>query len=218
MFADSTSTVAKSAATLAVAMMAICGFNTVHAQDGAQSETNERLLACDGMTDPVEKMACFNAVVENLKESPAAPAAESPTAVAPDSIAPAVIAPAAGATAAATPATPAEPAVTSDTMVDNFGLDGARTNTAAQKEEKKKDEFRSVQATIVRTWRIVDPRLADDRFAVELDNGQVWQATEMHRVGLPKVGRSVEILKGRFGGYRMKIDGIKKPARVRRTK
>ena len=236
MFADSTRTAAKVAAIMATAIVALGGSAVVGAQDDAQNQTNERLLACAGKSDPTEKMACFDAVVENLKQSPAAPAAESPTAVAPDSIAPAVIAPAAAAAAVATPATPSEPepaaklqsstptdtpvapTATSDTVADDFGLEKKNVKTAEQKEKEKKEEFRSFQATIVRSWRIVDERVADDRFAVQLDNGQVWQATEMHRVGLPKVGISVEVSKGRFGGYRMKIDGIKKLARVRRTK
>ena len=226
------------AALVAAAIVPFGGSAAVGAQDDAQNRTNERLLACAGISDPAEKMACFDAVVEDLKQSPPAPAAEPPsaTALAPDT--PAATAPAAAAlaTAVATPAAPSEPepaaelqsstptdtlvepTVTSDTVADDFGLEKKNVKTAEQKEEAKKEEFRSVQATIVRSWRIVDPRLADERFAVELDNGQVWQATEMHRVGLPKVGKSVEISKGRFGGYRMKINGIKKLARVRRTK
>lgn len=43
-----------------------------------------------------------------------------------------------------------------------------------------------------------------------LDNGQVWQATSAGnlRSGF-KVGREVTISKGRFGGFRLQIDGRK---------
>ena len=226
----------RTAAIVTTAIVAVGGAAPVGAQNDAQNETTERLLACDSVTDLTERLVCFNAIVDGLNQNPAVPAAVSPTAAAPDSVAPAVIAPAAGAAAAATAATPSdpeptaeveslpltdtpvEPIVTSDTVADDIGLDGAKTNTAEQQEEDEEKEFESFQATIVRSWRIVDPRLADGRFAVQLDNGQVWQATEMHRVGLPKEGISVEISKGRFGDYRMKFDGIKKLARVRRTK
>ncbi len=208
------------AATLAAAIMAICGSTAVHAQDGVQNGTDKLLLACDGITDMAEKMACFDAVVKGLKQTDDAPVAESQSA-SPSSIAPAADTPAAPSEPepaaelqSPTPTdTPIEPTVTSETVADDFGLEKKNVKTAEQKEE-----FRSVQATIVRSWAIDDPRLAETRFAVELDNGQVWQATEVHRVGLPKVGSPVVISKGRFGGYRMKIGNIKKLAWVRRTK
>ncbi len=228
MFAYSTRTAAKMAALVAAAIVPFGGSAAVGAQDDAQNRTNERLLACAGISDPAEKMACFDAVVEDLKQSPPAPAAELPSATAPAPDTPAATAPAAAAlaTAIATPAAPSEPepaaepqsstptdtlvepTVTSDTVADDFGLEKKNVKTAEQKEE-----FRSVQATIVRSWHI-----ADGRFAVELDNGQVWHATEVYRVGLPGVGRSVEIFEGRFGGYRMRIENIKRLAWVRRKK
>lgn len=228
MFAYSTRTAAKMAALVAAAIVSFGGSAAVGAQDDAQNRTNERLLACAGISDPAEKMACFDAVVEDLKQSPPAPAAELPSATAPAPDTPAATAPAAAAlaTAVATPAAPSEPepaaelqsstptdtlvepTVTSDTVADDFGLEKKNVKTAEQKEE-----FRSVQATIVRSWHI-----ADERFAVELDNGQVWHATEVHRVGLPGVGRSVEIFEGRFSGYRMRIENIKRLAWVRRKK
>lgn len=233
MFAYSTRTTAKMAALVAAAIVPFGGSAAVGAQDNAQNRTNERLLACAGISDPAEKMACFDAVVEDLKQSPPAPAAELPSATAPAPDTPAATAPAAAAlaTAIATPAAPSEPepaaelqsstptdtlvepTVTSDTVADDFGLEKKNVKTAEQKEEEKKEEFRSVQATIVRSWHI-----ADGRFAVELDNGQVWHATEVYRVGLPGVGRSVEIFEGRFGGYRMRIENIKRLAWVRRKK
>ena len=81
MFAYSTRTAAKTAAIMAVAIMAIVVIGAaapVPAKDGAQKETTDRLLVCDSITDPAEKLACYDSVVENLKQSPAAPAASSP--------------------------------------------------------------------------------------------------------------------------------------------
>jgi hypothetical protein len=88
-----------------------------------------------------------------------------------------------------------------------------------------------MRALIVRSWRH-----NDGRFSVELDNGQIWRETTGSRVagpmeldmtfggrsasgaGLPREGGSVEVFDGRFGGYRMRIEGIRQLAPVRRPK
>lgn len=67
-------------------------------------------------------------------------------------------------------------------------------------------------AAIVRVWQNLD-----GRFSVELDNGQVWRETEGSRVGMPKAGSTVEVSTAALGSYQMKIDGIARKARVRRT-
>jgi hypothetical protein len=81
----------------------------------------------------------------------------------------------------------------------------------AKKEKKPKEAV--VTATIVRVWT-----MHDQRFSVELDNGQRWRETQGTRVGKPKEGALVTISSGSFGSYRMKIDGITRKAWVRRTK
>jgi len=237
MFTYSTSTAAKTAATLLVVVMAIGGPTLVN----AQSDTDEQLLACDQITDAAEKMACFDAVVKSLKQAGDAPVVESPSDMTPVTDTPAVIAPAAavGATAAATPApepvpaaevqsspptgTPVEPAVTSApaataavtsaTAAEDFGFDKKKGKTKEQKEADKKAELKSLQATIVRSWGI-----SDERFAVQLDNGQVWHENGGLYIGLPREGSQVEIIRGRFGGYSMKVGNINKRTPVRRAK
>ncbi len=111
MFAYSTRRAAMTVVVLAAVVIAICGSNIVHAQDGDQSETDERLLACDGIGDPAEKMACFDAIVKSLKQSDAAPTADPTADKAPVSDTPALAAPAAavGATADVAPPAAAEP-------------------------------------------------------------------------------------------------------------
>jgi hypothetical protein len=230
---------AKTAVIMAAATVAFAGAAAVRAQEDAQNQTNEQLLACDRISDPAEKMACFNAVVDNLKQSPAAPAAESPSesppSIAPASEAPAAIAPAAGATAAAIPTEPSEPepaaelessspgempdepTVNSDIVVDDFGLENQVAAEARQKEKEQKanSETGTVHATIVRS-----ERSGLNHFIVVLDNGQVWEETDGSRrlVGLPRVGSPVKVYKGRLGGYRMKIGDDKRIAWVRRLK
>ena len=228
MFCSST----RLAATVTAAIVAIGGVAPpVCAQDSAQNGITERLLACDGITDLTERLVCFNTVVKDLKQSPAAPAASSPSASAPASDSPP---PAARTTTTASPAapsvavapepaaadaslpptdTPVAPTATSATEADDFGRDGMKAEPDRQENKEKKKDAEVIQATIVRSWRN-----HDERFSVELDNGQVWRETQGTRVGLPKEGRSVEISEGRFGGYRMKIENIRKIAWVRRTK
>ena len=246
MFTYSKSTAAKTAATLVAAIMAIGGSTLVN----AQSDTDEQLLACDGIADTAEKMACFDAVVKRLKQAGNEPVAELSSDMAPATDTPAVIVPAAavGATAAATPAptaepepaadiqsspptdtpvepaaasaraatptdAPAEPTATSATAAEEFGFDKKKGKTAEQKEAQKKAELKSLQATIVRSWGI-----SDERFAVQLDNGQVWHENGGLYIGLPREGSQVEITRGRFSGYSMKIGNINKRTPVRRAK
>jgi len=248
------------------------------AQSPAQDETRERLLACGGITEPTERMECFNELVESLNSGADALVAESPSATATTDDAPATRTPTAAATATATSATlsdpeptaadpsslatddpgelaatppiaaasvtaaatasmisatpseavsaaadsaplatynTAEPAATTAAAEENFGLEDANARAAKQKEEvEKKEEIRSIQATIVNAWPTVD-----GRFEVRLDNGQVWRETEgTRRMRLPKEGSSVVISKGRLGSYRMKIGNDNRLAAVRRTK
>ena len=103
---------------------------------------------------------------------------------------------------------------TTTTAEDEFGLEPAKVEAEEQKKVEKKEEFESLQATVVRAWK--NP--TDGRFAVELDNGQTWRETSGSRSLMPKQGKTVEITKSRFGGYRMKIEGIKRLASVRRSK
>jgi len=228
-FDNSTKTVARTAAIFmaiaATAMMATV-VAPVQAQDSDQDDTTGRLLACDAMSDPTAKLACFNAVVDGIKpglETPAAdsqsvsasvpdaaPAAAPPVAAAP----PIEVAPEPAAPITVTATTPADiPSVPPDTAsngADDFGRDSMKSS-AEQQEEKRAE---TINATIVRTWTH-----HDERFSVELDNGQIWRENSGSRIRRRiKVGSSVEITKRSLGSYRMNIEGIPMNASVRRTK
>jgi hypothetical protein len=130
-------------------------------------------------------------------------------------------------TPAATAATPVDP-------VDEFGRDSMPRDAEEEEqvvEPKEEKLTMTLHATVVRSWIN-----NDGRFSVELDNGQVWRETEISQTRyqgdndmvfgaprsstgrLPKAGRTVEISEGRMSGYRMKIEGIRQAAWVRRTK
>jgi hypothetical protein len=275
------------AAIAVAAIMAFGGSAPALAQEAAEDETTERLLACDKISDLTQRLVCFNSVVESLKESPVTPEVESPSASTADSVtrpadepamttatpasaaavtsassaaaAAAVAAPAAAsATTSAAPAAAPPDATAPDPVavnassppddvsiapaesprdpVDDFGRDGMRSNAEqeggpeVEEVEEVEEVFTAIHATVVRSWRH-----NDGRFSVELDNGQVWRETQGSRIsapldndqvfgaprsskaGLPKVGGTVDISEGRLGSYRMRIEGIRQTALVRRT-
>jgi type IV secretory pathway VirB10-like protein len=88
-----------------------------------------------------------------------------------------------------------------------------KAEKAAAKAAKKAEREQVVVAKITSVTKH-----HDGRFSVTLDNGQVWRETSGSRVGLPAQGSRVELKRGRFGGYRMNIDGLYQTAWVKRTK
>lgn len=88
-----------------------------------------------------------------------------------------------------------------------------KAEKAAAKEAKKREREQVVVAKITSVTKH-----HDGRFSVTLDNGQVWRETSGSRVGLPAQGARVELKRGRFGGYRMNIDGLYQTAWVKRTR
>ena len=246
MFSYSTGTAAKTAATLMVAttaVMAVGGFTTIYAQNDTQNEIDERLLACAEFSDTAERMACFDEVVKGLKrgtessevadaESTAAPPVPAPAESLSEISAPiaagaaATSIPSASAGATATESSNALPHADSNDVgsaeaspnsaVEEFGLEDqiARADKKENKQKENESEAGSVHATIVRS-----AKSGEYHFVVELDNGQVWEETDgSRRLGLPRVGMPVEVYKGRFGGYRMKIGDNNRVAWVRRLK
>lgn len=231
----------------------------------SQDATEEQLLACDQIADIMEKLKCFDEVVQGVKQTPAAvpaaepspaPVSEAPSASAPvpaaaetsppvqeppSSVAqaprtePSVpVAETAAAGVAVTAVATSPPAEVPIDPVDEFGRDSMESEREEEEEpevEELEQALTAMQAMIVRSWRN-----NDGRFSVELDNGQVWRETQGSRVGgqvdndpvfgaprasragLPKVGGSVEVNAAKTGGYRMKIEGIRQTAFVRRTK
>ncbi len=242
-----TGTAARTAATLMLAttaVMASGGLVSVYAQNDTQNEIDERLLACADIGDTADRMACFDEVVQGLKQgadspevanidstaAPPVPAAvESPSEVSAPLAAGAAATsvPAASAGAAATESSNASPPAESknagfvetlpNTTVDEFGLGDqiARAEKQEKKRKEKENEVDSFRATIVQS-----EKSGSNFFVVMLDNGQVWEETDgsTRRIGLPRVGMPVEISKGLFGSYRMKIGDDNRVARVRRLK
>ncbi len=209
---------------------------SVAAQDENVRTLKDRLLDCNGITDRLEELACYDAIVDSLDESAAEEATETESTVAVQAepavspaavIVPVVVATeSVAATASSTPAiSPSETAAASSVpaAVSRSTVEprpAAETVVAeaanATKDDtestmtRKAPKFESFEATIVDVWRT-----ADDRFAVKLDNGQTWRETAGSRITIPKKGWTVEVRKANFGGYRMKIENRKRLASVK---
>jgi hypothetical protein len=207
MFAYAKKPATKTVVVLSAAILAIGGPIATEAQD----KTDERIRACGEIENATERMECFNALVESVNENPAEP--DVPTVKDAPAAAATATKPAADSAAAATSAT-AISTTSPATEADDIGLEEPMAAEAEQqeKEEQKKSEPESVHSTITQSQKS-----GLNHFVVMLDNGQVWEETDgSRRIGLPKVGQPVEISKGRFGGYRMKIGDDNRVAWVRR--
>jgi len=245
MITYSISTAAKTAATLLAVILTIGGSTIVNAQSETDeqllacdriADTAEKMACFDAVVKGL-KQADDAPVVES--SSAMGPATDTPAVIAPAAavgataaVTPASasapepaadvqssaptdtpVAPAAASAPSATPTdVPAEPTATTATAAEEFGFDKKKGKTAEQKEADKNAELKSLQATIVRSWGI-----SDERFAVQLDNGQIWYENGGLYIGLPKEGSRVDIARGRFGGYSMKIGNINKRTPVRRA-
>lgn len=167
----------------------------------AQDDAAGEVLACDRINDPSDRLACFGDLADRLRQGGARASRVVPPR-------PATLEAPSSASRSANSAV--NPATSTD---DDFGRDSIKNKTGQDKERAKKKRDERLSASIVRRWKT-----ADGHFAVELDNGQIWRETDGSKVRIPKRSTSVEIYRGRFGGYRMKIEKAGQPAWVRRTK
>ena len=223
-----------------VAAFIVFAAASVAAQAGQSSSTEDRLLDCDSLENQNDRMACFNELVEQLREEPAAAeseeavaaeehdaatAAESDIAVAVESAVAEESAGAAPAAAGAVGAVSAaeaihsagstESAVESATASEASSENGIVISDRTPQQESAgaiEEVFRPFTATIVSVREHLD-----GRFSVELDNGQVWRETQKTRIRTPRAGKTVEVKEGRLGGHQMVVEGIPTAAWVRRT-
>jgi hypothetical protein len=198
MFFESNCTFALAATKLlsVAALLVVIPFDPSYGQD--RGAVDERLLACSDIEDTADRAACFDEVVNNMRQDSQAPAqaAEPPT--------------------AETDAGLAETAVPAAIIT---GEEATSDTPAMQIEEQapvaeEEEEFIEFTASIV-----VSRKSGLYHFVVELDNGQIWEETDgSRRPSLPKVGQNVRVYEGRFGGYRMKIGNDNRISWVRRLK
>lgn len=180
--------------TLSMAVLAFASGTALAAEDALQ-----RAERCASVADSLERLVCYDRVF-----APGRAAAGTATRTAPM---PAPTVPATPPVATATvPATPpaapaaatgasAAPAAAAAPSADSasFGADQLRR---APSEEQ--DEPRTLTAK-VQELRETRPNV----YRIGLDNGQIWQQMDMDSLFHVEVGDTVEINRGRLGGYRM---------------
>jgi len=177
--------------------------------------------ACTEISDPEEKLTCFDEIVDSAKarsdiatsdsQGGASSSHDTPT---PDSN---------DDTPFQAPAALPEPpesgggsTATDDGLLEEMTVPSISESQNLYRGAQAKNEYHEAvpfDATIVsvRTNQ-------SGRFSVTLDNGQIWRETSGSKARVPKEGRTVEIDKGKMGGYRMKIEGVPSVAWVRRVK
>ncbi len=206
-------------------------------QSALADDVAEKLKICAAIEDSASRLACFDAIGRTSEPAPEPPP-EVKQPPAPPALAPAVMEPdaepdpvtvtepaEAGAVEPPPSSVPEAPAVEPEPPTGAGSVEpaemGAETIERQQKQKEKnkkkkkkdKEPREIVNATIVRVTEQLD-----GRWSVTLDNGQVWRESQGSKVGIPDEGASVELFKGRFGGYRMNIDGLHRTAWVKRTR
>lgn len=192
MYSDFNGPTLRAALVFVAATLLIATDDTAMAQD--PGGVDERLLACSAIEDTAERAACFDDAVKAMQQGGASAPAEAAATAVP------------AATAEPPPAEPPPAAPAADEPVMQIEKEMAA--------EDVEEEFVEFTATITKS-----SKSGLYHFVVELDNGQVWEETDgSRRPGLPKVGQTVRVTEGRFGGYRMKIGSANKLSWVRRLK
>jgi hypothetical protein len=173
---------------------------------GAASLSQERLVACAGMTDSAARLACYDQEVAPLAREVAGRArASSPAARAPE---PATAPASATATAPApTPAT--VPASAATTSAASFGQE----QLPREQRPASKEENLTLHARLT-SQKPAGPGL----FNLYLDNGQVWRHEDQVQGAYLKDGEAITIEKGALGSYRLTRDAGKSRNWIRVTR
>ena len=141
----------------------------------------EAVKRCAAVTDSLARLVCYDQLASGTPSPAAAPA---PVKAAPPAPAPTPAVPAAAATVAAPVATSKAPALGDESM-----------KTSAEEEAARP---RSLTATITALELV-----RSSNYYMTLDNGQKWLQEEIHSGFHLQVGDTVQILRGRMGGYQL---------------
>ncbi len=173
----------------------------------AQNSNNDDLLACDAIEDQRDKLKCFNDIVNRLRSQMDGPSLVSPRAGHDDGMAGVSEQKNSVTSAMGSAANEKTPGTAPDER-DNFGFPNLDNN-----------KFTLVMG-VNRFWYSYDKKLV-----LELTNGQIWMETKSSSYRNRPRERAVdphtltvEIEEGRVGGYRLKIQGKKGFARVKRLR
>lgn len=153
----------------------------------AAEDTAQRARHCAGIADSLERLVCYDGLFREGQAVlfPAEADAAAATVRAPPPVEPPT---------AALPVPLARPATEAPADVADFGAEQLRGS--ASREEQQQARALTAKVTGTRETR-------RNVFRVTLDNGQIWQQMDMDSLFHVQVGDTVEISRGRLGGYRM---------------
>lgn len=118
--------------------------------------------------------------------------------------------PAAPASATMPAPVPAAPVAASPAAAQSFGDDSMRRAPGPEEKAAKAAEPTTLTGQIAEI-----KEMRPNVWRLTLDNGQVWQQMDMSGSFLPKVGETLRIERGRFGGYSAALMGETRSAWVR---
>lgn len=145
----------------------------------AQDDSIKELLACDKIKNPADKLECFNAAIEILKQEEADKEQLRADGLLKD-----------------------RPRTTTAPRASDFGFNAeqlARRESAAGKSKPPKQQI----FTFTRTWRD-----AVGKYYFLMDNGQVWKEIGGSHLTIPKRAKTIRIKRNIMGGYNAFIEGM----------
>ncbi len=182
------------AGSILLAAIAVTAFLLAAAVANAQESVANALLACDRLSVPTNRLACFNDIVLRLKAGEVAPVENRARPPVADS-------------GPAAPRTSRPAVAEANSIPEDFGLEGKLKPLGKRQAEPV------LTAKVVRHW---ENNLG--HLVVHLDNDQIWIEVAGYDAKIPAGEATVEIKPGRFGGYRMRINDIVRLVRVKRLK
>lgn len=173
-------------------IFAVAGCWLAFAPTGFAQETDDPVLDCRSLPSAEERLKCYDDAVDDRSTPSEEPAAAEEAPAAENTSPPA---PAASSTAAAAAAVASAEA--------DFGLPpGANSQPVADQ----------IEASITEL-----SRTASGKFAIELDNGQLWRQTDNSSMRV-KEGEVVIIKRGSLGSFKLTKDGTKRSMKVKRVR
>lgn len=186
---------------LTITCCCICGFllqstRPLHAQEASLEE----VLKCDEINDAVERLKCFDTVVDLLKSSPPNPVSANDKAPASSQ----------SGTNATPPVPPPPPPTAEELFGDPPPPKLAKGETPPPNTPK---EIKEIISGLKNYW------INNDRdYVIVLDNGQIWQTLDGSTLRFPSNPSEVRVRKNFLGSYIMEIRNEKRGGRTGKVK
>ncbi|WP_262693043.1 hypothetical protein [Kordiimonas aquimaris] len=145
----------------------------------AQDDSIKELLACDKIKDPADKLECFNAAIEILKQEEANKAEASNGNLLKD-----------------------RPLNRTTTRNGDFGFSANELARRANKDGKAKPPKQQI-FTFTRAWQD-----AIGKYYFLMSNGQVWKEIGGSHLIVPKRAKTIRIKRNALGGYNGFVEGM----------